>query len=71
MSELCSQWYLPVVAAAGKRGSEKPEELEMFNMSEYELGSHLRREQLALSLALPARAGVWSFPWSSLRDAQR
>lgn len=25
-------WYLPVVAAAGRRGSETPKELDMFNM---------------------------------------
>lgn len=39
-SGLCSPGYPPVVAVVGRRGSEKPEELDILHKSEHKLGSH-------------------------------
>lgn len=63
-SGLCAPWYLPVVAAVGRRGSEKPEELNICMKSEYDLGC---RPQLDLQ----THAGEWTFPWSSCRVTPR
>jgi hypothetical protein len=42
----------PVVTAVGRRGSEKPEELAMFNKSEHALDLVLRRDSSQLGMDL-------------------